>query len=150
MMARRTSSLKNRSDLSAEGAWYARREAFVAAKGRQTQEADDGERGNTGVAVSIVERPDGKARLVLDDIRRGGAAAPFRWTIKDGSARWCVDIGPADYAVVVLHDLNDYGPWTTTFWGSRQSRSASRADSASGSPRGSRPSPSSDSPTCPE
>jgi uncharacterized protein (DUF2141 family) len=29
--------------------------------------------------------------------------------IKDGGARWCLDVGPGDYAVVVLHDLNDNG-----------------------------------------
>jgi hypothetical protein len=52
----------------------------VAVKGRQTQEPDDGERGVTGLSVSIVEKPDGKARLVFDDIRRVGSTAPTEWT----------------------------------------------------------------------
>jgi hypothetical protein len=51
----------------------------VAIKGTQTEEPDDGARGASGVAVSIVEREGGRARLVFDDITRTGTAAPFQW-----------------------------------------------------------------------
>jgi hypothetical protein len=54
-------------------------EVDVVAKGRHPEEPDDGQRGATGVAISIVERPDSKARLVLDDVQRIGDAAPYRW-----------------------------------------------------------------------
>jgi hypothetical protein len=54
-------------------------EVDLAAKGRHPEEPDDGQRGATGVAISIVERPDGSARLVLDDVRRTGSGAPYRW-----------------------------------------------------------------------
>jgi hypothetical protein len=50
----------------------------VAAKGTQTQEPDDGARGVSGVAVSIVERDGGRARLIFDDIVRSGPA-PMQW-----------------------------------------------------------------------
>jgi hypothetical protein len=50
---------------------------------RQEQDADDGERGVTGLAVSIVERKNGKACLVFDDIHRVGSTAPFQW-----NAQW--------------------------------------------------------------
>jgi hypothetical protein len=49
------------------------------AKGRQTQELDDGIRGLTGVVVSVAERPDGQARLVFDDVARADAASPYQW-----------------------------------------------------------------------
>jgi hypothetical protein len=45
-----------------------------------TQEPDDGARGETGLAVSIVERADGKAGVVFDDIKREGSEAPFHWS----------------------------------------------------------------------
>jgi hypothetical protein len=51
----------------------------VAVKGTQTQEPDDGARGDSGIAVSVVERDGGRARLVFDDIVRSGTAAPFQW-----------------------------------------------------------------------
>jgi hypothetical protein len=40
---------------------------------------DDGNRGAIGLAVSVVERPNGKIWLVLDDVRRTGSTAPFQW-----------------------------------------------------------------------
>lgn len=40
---------------------------------------DDGNRGATGLAVSVVELPDGKVWLVLGDVRRTGHVAPFQW-----------------------------------------------------------------------
>jgi putative pyrroloquinoline-quinone binding quinoprotein/PQQ enzyme-like repeat protein len=52
----------------------------VATNGSRPREVDDGKRGLTGLAVSIVERPDGKARLVFDNIRRSGSAPPFQWS----------------------------------------------------------------------
>ena len=52
----------------------------MAAKGRQTQEADDGKRPESGVAVCIVEGPGGKARLVFDDISRVGACGTVQWS----------------------------------------------------------------------
>jgi hypothetical protein len=54
-------------------------EVVLAAKGRHPNEPDDGQRGESGVAISIVERSDGSARLVLDDVQRIGTAAPYRW-----------------------------------------------------------------------
>jgi hypothetical protein len=46
----------------------------------QAYEVDTGERGPTGLAISLVERPDGKCWLVMDDVRRAGVAPPFHWT----------------------------------------------------------------------
>ena len=51
----------------------------MAVKGKHTSEPDDGARGVSGVAVSIVERDDGRARLVFDDVARVGSGAPFQW-----------------------------------------------------------------------
>lgn len=51
----------------------------MVAKGRQREEADDGQRGAAGVTISIVERADGSARLVFDDVLRIGTAPPYRW-----------------------------------------------------------------------
>jgi hypothetical protein len=46
----------------------------------QAYEIDTGERGATGLAISLVERPDGKCWLVMDDVRRAGVAPPHHWT----------------------------------------------------------------------
>jgi len=46
---------------------------------RPALEPDDGRRGEIGLGVSVVERPDGKAWLVFDDLRRAGAAPPYDW-----------------------------------------------------------------------
>lgn len=44
---------------------------------RQALEPDDGERGELGLGVSVVERPEGKAWLVLDDLRRTGTGPRY-------------------------------------------------------------------------
>ena len=51
----------------------------MAVKGTQTQEPDDGARGVSGVAISIVERDGGRASMVFDDVARTGTTAPFQW-----------------------------------------------------------------------
>ena len=51
----------------------------MVAKGRHPEESDDGQRGASGVTISIVERPDGSARLVFDDVQRIGDGAPYSW-----------------------------------------------------------------------
>ena len=50
----------------------------MVAKGRHSEDPDDGQRGTSGVTISIVERPDGSARLVFDDVQRSGAEKPYR------------------------------------------------------------------------
>jgi hypothetical protein len=45
-------------------------------------QADPGERGPTGLVISLVMRPDGKCWLVTDDLRRAGAAPPSRWDVE--------------------------------------------------------------------
>ena len=51
----------------------------MVAKGRHSEDPDDGQRGTSGVTISIVERPDGSARLVFDDVQRSGDEKPYRW-----------------------------------------------------------------------
>jgi hypothetical protein len=46
---------------------------------RQALEPDDGERGELGLGVSVVERPDGKVWLVFDDLRRAGTGPAYEW-----------------------------------------------------------------------
>ncbi len=46
---------------------------------RQALEPDDGERGELGLGVSVIERSDGKAWLVFDDLRRAGTAPAYEW-----------------------------------------------------------------------
>ena len=80
----------------------------MAARGTQTQEPDDGERGTSGVTVSIVERDGGRARLVFDDVGRDGAAPPFQWKTEwfftriefDASDLLNVQLDEGDYAAI--------------------------------------------------
>ena len=47
---------------------------------RQALEPDDGRRGEVGVGVSVVQRPEGKAWLVLDDLQRSGTGPTDGWS----------------------------------------------------------------------
>jgi hypothetical protein len=40
---------------------------------------DDGLRGNSGVVASLIERPDGKVRLVLDDVTLAASTGSTHW-----------------------------------------------------------------------
>ena len=51
----------------------------MASEAIQDLNRDDGLRGNSGVVVSLVERPDGKVRLVFDDVRRSSSGEPATW-----------------------------------------------------------------------
>lgn len=46
-------------------------------RGTTSREPDDGQRGKFAVVVSLVHRPDGTLRVVLDDAR---ATRPGRWS----------------------------------------------------------------------
>jgi hypothetical protein len=59
----------------------------------QAYEIDTGERGATGLAISLVERPDGNCWLVMDDVRRAGVAAPFHWTTDGYFSKERFDLG---------------------------------------------------------
>jgi hypothetical protein len=63
---------------------------------------DDGNRGATGLAVSVVERPDGKVWLVFDDVRRAGSMAPFRW-----ETEWFFTRFEVELADLLDHRLDD-------------------------------------------
>ncbi len=63
---------------------------------------DDGNRGATGLAISIMERPDGKVWLVFDDVRRAGWKAPFQWKPKWFFTRFEVEL-----ADLLKHRLDD-------------------------------------------
>jgi hypothetical protein len=55
---------------------------LVATGAKQDQDRDDGLRGDSGVVVSLVERPDGKVRLVFDDVQRNRLGEPAAWNHK--------------------------------------------------------------------
>jgi hypothetical protein len=63
---------------------------------------DDGNRGATGLAVSVVERQDGKVWLVFDDVRRTGSMAPFQW-----NTEWFFTRFEVDLADLLEHRLDD-------------------------------------------
>jgi len=42
-------------------------------------ELDDGKRGAAAVAASIREFPDGRVRLIFDDLERRGNSSPTEW-----------------------------------------------------------------------
>ncbi len=46
----------------------------MADSGKQDPSPDDGVRGRSGVVVSMVDAPDGKVRLVFDDVQRNGSS----------------------------------------------------------------------------
>ena len=57
----------------------------------QDSDRDDGLRGDSGVVVSLVERPDGKVRLVFDDVQRSGSE-PATWNHQFFFTRTEVDL----------------------------------------------------------
>ena len=63
---------------------------------------DDGNRGATGLAISVVERPDGKVWLVFDDVRRAGWKAPFQW-----NTEWFFTRFEVELADLLEHRLDD-------------------------------------------
>ncbi len=74
----------------------------MTAKGRHPDEPDDGQRGSSGVTISVVERPDGSARLVFDDVQRVGTARPYRWDTEFFFTR--IEFDAADLAECRLGD----------------------------------------------
>jgi hypothetical protein len=46
---------------------------------KQHLDRDDGVRGDGGVVVSLVDAPDGKVRLVFDDVLRDGSGDARAW-----------------------------------------------------------------------
>jgi hypothetical protein len=42
-------------------------------------EVDDGARGEFGIVVSVVERDDGRARIIFDDVVSEGGTPARRW-----------------------------------------------------------------------
>lgn len=80
--------------------WRPARRALAALKvagppytEEQAYEIDTGERGPTGLAISLVERPDGKCWLVMDDVRRAGVAPPHHWTTDGYFSKERFDLG---------------------------------------------------------
>jgi hypothetical protein len=66
--------------------WKRARDAFAALgiegpplSEEHAFEIDTGERGTTGVVISMVTRNTGAALLVMDDARRAGDAPPYQW-----------------------------------------------------------------------
>jgi hypothetical protein len=82
---------------------------LLAAKGRQPKEPDDGQRGATGITISVVERPDGSARLVFDDVQRIGSTAPCRWETEFFYTRVEFDAADLIDASVDEEDLKNIG-----------------------------------------
>ena len=64
----------------------------MAAGEKQDPDRDDGLRGDSGVVVSLVERPDGKVRLVFDDVQRNPSAQPASWNHQFFFTRTEVDL----------------------------------------------------------
>jgi hypothetical protein len=71
-------------------------------------ERDDGVRGRTGVVVSLVDVPDGRVRLVFDDVERAESSDPRRWdheffftrTELDREAALKVEVSQAELAKI--------------------------------------------------
>jgi len=74
----------------------------LVAKGRATRGPDDGQRGDFGLAISIVRRPKGRAHLVFDDVLRVGTTRPAQWSTN--SFFTSVDFNLADLIKVQLDD----------------------------------------------
>lgn len=70
---------------------------------------DDGQRPRMALGVCMLDLPDGKVRLLFDDLRRQGDAAPFAWSTKGHVMHLDVDLGALQRGQLGSERLADIG-----------------------------------------
>jgi hypothetical protein len=70
---------------------------------------EDGQRPRRALGVCMIDLPDGKVRLLFDDLRRQGDAAPFAWSTKRHVTHLDVDLGALQRGQLDSARLADVG-----------------------------------------